>query len=121
MSKNGTQMTKHIEKCQKCPDEVKSLYANKSGYSQKQQDSPADAEQKTKNPQSDSFGTSFFESICRSKIPSSVFDSMTKTEKELIDTHLARAIYASGSPLHIVEYNYWKIFLNKLCPAYKLR
>ncbi|XP_047146123.1 uncharacterized protein LOC124818995 [Hydra vulgaris] len=89
-------------------------------HSQKQQDSPADAEPKTKNPRSDTFGTSFSESISRSKTPSSMFDSMTKTEKDLIDTHLARAIYASGSPFHLVENNYWKIFMNKLRPAYKL-
>ena len=40
--------------------------------------------------------------------------------QELLDTHLARAIYASGSPLHIVENKYWTIFLNKLRPDYKL-
>ena len=40
--------------------------------------------------------------------------------QELLDTHLARAIYASGSPLHIIENKYWTIFLNKLQPGYKL-
>ena len=41
------------------------------------------------------------------------------TQKEL-DESLARAIYASGTPLTIVEHPFWISFFNKMRPAYKV-
>ena len=41
------------------------------------------------------------------------------TQKEL-DESLARAIYASGTPLTIIENPFWISFFNKLRPAYKV-
>ena len=67
--------------CKKCS---KKRYVKKSGHRQRQQGSPADAESRTKNPRSDSFGASLSESICRSKTPASMFDSMTKLKRGVL-------------------------------------
>lgn len=41
-------------------------------------------------------------------------------QQEIINTHLARAIYASGCPLSLVENTYWRKAFEVLRPSYKL-
>ncbi|RXG73712.1 hypothetical protein Avbf_02279, partial [Armadillidium vulgare] len=40
--------------------------------------------------------------------------------EEIINTHLARAIFASGCPLSLVENSYWRKAFEVLCPSYKV-
>ena len=48
----------------------------------------------------------------------SVFDSMVEHSQRNTDEFLARAVYATGSPLMLISNVYWKRFLNVLRPAY---
>lgn len=41
-------------------------------------------------------------------------------KQEMINEHVARAIFASGCPLNLVENSYWQKALEILRPAYKL-
>ena len=45
-------------------------------------------------------------------------DSMEERSQRNADECLARAVYATGSPLILTGNVYWKRFLNVLCPAY---
>lgn len=45
-------------------------------------------------------------------------DKMNENEQKNIDILLARSIYASSSPLNLVENAYWKEFFKKIRPAY---
>ncbi|RXG72428.1 hypothetical protein Avbf_00117, partial [Armadillidium vulgare] len=46
--------------------------------------------------------------------------SRKKNFGEIINTHLARAIFASGCPLSLVENSYWRKAFEVLRPSYKL-
>lgn len=45
-------------------------------------------------------------------------DKINQNEQKNIDVLLARSIYASSSPLNLVENVYWKEFFKKIRPAY---
>lgn len=45
-------------------------------------------------------------------------DKINENEQKNIDILLARSIYASSSPLNLVENAYWKEFFKKIRPAY---
>ncbi|KAL5237605.1 hypothetical protein ACI65C_005015 [Semiaphis heraclei] len=47
-------------------------------------------------------------------------DKVTKDEKLKLDSMLAKAIYASGSPLSLLDNIYWKKLFEKIRPAYVL-
>lgn len=47
-------------------------------------------------------------------------DKVTKDEKLKLDSMLAKAIYASGSPLSLLDNIYWKRLFEKIRPAYVL-
>jgi len=47
-------------------------------------------------------------------------DRVSPTTQKELDESLARAIYASGTPLTIVENPFWISFFSKLRPAYKV-
>ncbi|XP_026283744.2 uncharacterized protein LOC113210127 [Frankliniella occidentalis] len=47
-------------------------------------------------------------------------DQLGVTEKKTLDEALARAMYASGTPLSTFENPYWKAFFAALRPSYKL-
>ena len=47
-------------------------------------------------------------------------ERITATEQNELEELLARAIYASGTTLSIVEHPQWKIFFDRLRPALKL-
>lgn len=45
-------------------------------------------------------------------------DKINQNEQKNIDILLARSIYASSSPLNLIETVYWKEFLKKIRPTY---
>nr|XP_047131849.1 uncharacterized protein LOC124810878 [Hydra vulgaris] len=137
MSKSGTRMAMHIKKCKKCPAEVKHKFLNDEIVVQKHPVKdiiqskiisqfknliPNNNFKSVTNiaPTLNSDALKHSEPTSKSGKSCLMFDSMKLCEKESIDVHLSRAIYASGSPLSLVENRYWKTFLNNLRPAYKI-
>jgi len=47
-------------------------------------------------------------------------DTITPSEQDNLEEQLAKALYASGAPLSLVENPYWSDFYRQLRPAFKL-
>ncbi|RXG69628.1 hypothetical protein Avbf_02688 [Armadillidium vulgare] len=86
-------------------------------------------------PRKGSFAPIFshgFESGCSGQSRKQIFTVKTSEQipmtstpfklqpEEIINTHLARAIFASGCPLSLVENSYWRKAFEVLRPSYKL-
>ena len=54
----------------------------------------------------------------KQKLSSPYFDTMSESQQVKVDKYLARAIYASGCPLHLTTNMYWKRLSQVIRPAY---
>ena len=54
----------------------------------------------------------------KQKLSSAYFDTMSESEQVKVDKYLARAISASGCPLHLTTNIHWKRFFQVIRPAY---
>jgi len=119
---NGKRMADHISVCKKCQDDVKAKYCSNSAP----QLSLPPTEQLTEHqPNSTPPSTSKMASgksvasVCKGRLDSFA-DRLNADQHNEFDTVLARAIYASGTPLSMTENIYWQVAMKKIRPAYSL-
>lgn len=111
LSKSGTRMTKHIVSCKKCPDEVKVKYITSSV-------SPS-ATASIASSVGNKRGIKAIPTTSQPHLKSFI-DNISPEDIEKANELLARAIYASGSSLRIVENRFWLEYISFLRPAYKV-
>lgn len=120
---NGTRMAEHIRNCSACPADVRAQYFNPEVENPTVESKPVTSTSSVASsssmPLSASVGKVSASSSSSLKVLLSSFvDRVTAAEQEDIDELLARAIFASGTPLTITENKHWKTFFTKMRPAY---
>ena len=99
-------MKKHIDICSKFPNQLKAKYCNSA------QDTEMTEQADSRQKSASSFGKHVLldqtsAKHCKPKIAQfqmDFLDRITATEQNELEEMLARAIYASGTPLSIVEH-----------------
>jgi hypothetical protein len=131
---NATRMRKHILCCQKCPIDIKQLFSSVADDNPVPDEPQAVAPRScTRSPTQTSGSSSFTTASCshdnetrqkcqmkQTSTITSFVDTITSKNKEDIDSVLARAIYASGTPLSITENKYWQQAFKLIRPSYQL-
>jgi hypothetical protein len=110
-TKNATKQRAHLEKCMKYPKRSRSVSPGPSTSSATESHVPSassttSAHSGTSQPSSGTHSVRKF------------FDIMDAKSQERADENLARAIYATGSPLSLTSNIYWQRFLKDLRPSY---
>lgn len=137
-SKSATRLQRHLQFCKKTPQTVKNKCVNDQKVAD---DSDSDADfaieltefanadvdliqSQNKNSSEIVQSVGAVEAQTSNKSSSGpirkFFDCISISEKNEIDILLARAIYETGTPLHIVSSPAWKALFKKLRPAYDL-
>ena len=105
--KNGTRLKAYIKQCLSCPKLFKQKFVDKSCKIINK----SDGEESVENWLVD-FSS---KTLKKNKLTISNFaDKITTQEQKKYDTLLAQAIYASASPISMVENPHWKSFLTQL-------
>ncbi|XP_023313145.1 uncharacterized protein LOC111693179 [Anoplophora glabripennis] len=101
---NPRRMEKHLSVCSKAPAEIKRLFSQENrSFQNKENQIP------TADTQSIKSSNSSILNFC---------DHISDKESLQLNTLLARAIYATCSPLSLVENKYFKTFLKTIRPSY---
>ncbi|CAG4982713.1 unnamed protein product [Colias eurytheme] len=121
----ATRLKEHLLKCKKCPIEVKKKFRpeksdNRANITEIPVLSPASSSRSsacTSTASSSSATTLLQNTSTSSDLQSSSRDVISYSHAD-VDTVVARAIYASGVPLSLLECEYWKDVFNVLDPSY---
>ena len=127
--KNATKMQNHLQKCKKFPQTLrkgKKTQQQLVGFSNAPASVSSEAEHVSsagpsgaESPSlSPTASTSASGSLASSSQRSFYFDSIDNETQHKIDESLARAIYASGSPLSLTSNVYWQRCFKVMRPAY---
>lgn len=127
-SVNITRMKSHLIKCVKCPLDVRQALIRKY-----REVGPVRDPLRTITNQSqigESSSSSILSAVqeerienssdCDDTTPVLLFNIVSKSQKQVIDRKLAKAIYVGGAPLSLVEQPLWKELFGELQPSYKL-
>ena len=119
--RNATKQQKHIEKCKKAPSSVKSTDHGQNILIDITSSIPStcSAVIPPTTPLNSRSEIHLGETSAPKKQKlSPYFDTMSESEQINADKHLARAIYAPGSPLQPTANKHWKRFFEVIRPAY---
>ena len=119
--RNATKQQKHIEKCKKAPSSVKSTDHGQNILIDITSSIPStcSAVLPPTTPLNSRSEIHLGETSAPKKQKlSPYFDTMSESEQINADKHLARAIYAPGSPLQPTANKHWKRFFEVIRPAY---
>ncbi|XP_058803993.1 uncharacterized protein LOC131671525 [Phymastichus coffea] len=127
-ARHSTRMSIHLQKCIGCPGSIKDSLSDKSKSKRDQkkidikrrnsesEDLMSDEENNTSIMQMSSDNIYFNESANETNF----IDRMTKQRQRYCEELLAKAIYASNTPISIIDNDHWRTLLNTLSPAFQL-
>lgn len=117
LSKNGTRLTQHIKKCNKCPLGVKKLCCGSDSGTEN-----ASLRSSVSSIGDDSLSTvsesSFHSYDSQNLITRGLINTMTSAHQYKSKRSLARAIFASGMPMNFAESEYRQAFFRLLRPSF---
>lgn len=127
-ARHSTRMSIHLQKCIGCPGSIKDSLADRSKH--KKESRKTDIKRRSsesEDPLSDEENSTSMMQISNdnsyyndTQNDTNFLDRMTKQRQRYCEELLAKAIYATNTPLNIIENSHWKTLLNTLSPAFQL-
>lgn len=117
---HATRMGKHLLSCLNCSDEVKNVIKKEINHTKSRSTTtvPVFSTPKETEEENETNSTISATSFSGHLLP--FCDSLTNNENEVIWAKLAKAIYATGTPLNITENAYWIDVFKTLRPSLPL-